>query len=222
MVYKINFFMITKKTMFAMIVCLMFPFAGLAQNGSLYLMPSVQMFSFKNINLALNDAGFAETPLTFGSGAGGFGEYNRWRFGGEGTYFSGDKMLNGKSTSLEGGWGYFYAGYHLTENSWRLIPQLGIGFGGASLHAIMPTTSNNINDLLSQGNGSSLTIASTFAHTALSIEKNIQSGFYMGLKSSYNLAVGGPSAWKANGLAVAPEDAFSGFQLALIVGFILK
>jgi hypothetical protein len=222
MVYKINYFMKTKKTIIALILWLMFYGIGFAQNGSLYLMPSVQGFNFSNLNNDLKEAGFAETPVTFGSGAGGFGVYKQWRFGGEGTYFSGERFLEENSTVAQGGWGFFYAGYQLSNRTWRIVPQAGIGFGGLTIHATRPTSAASVGQLLQEGNSTSLSMGGSLLHTALSIEKEVSNNFYVGIKSSYNISLSGKTAWSAKGLSNATTDTFNGLQVALIVGFILK
>lgn len=222
MVYKINYFMKTKKTIIALILGVIFYGNVLAQDGSLYLMPAVQGFNFSNLNSDLKGAGFAETPMTFGSGAGGFGVFKQWRFGGEGTYFSGERFLEDKSTVAQGGWGFFYAGYELSKRSWRIVPQAGIGFGGLTIHATRPTSAASVSQLLQEGNSTSLSIVGSLLHAALSLEKEFSNNFYVGIKSSYNISLSGKTTWSAKGLTNATADTFNGLQAALIVGFILK
>lgn len=222
MVYNINYFMKTRKTIMALMLWVIVYGIGFAQNGSLYLMPSVQGFNFSNLNSDLKGAGFAETPVTFGSGAGGFGVFKQWRFGGEGTYFSGERSFEDKSTAAQGGWGFFYAGYELTNRSWRIVPQAGIGFGGLTIHATRPTSAASVSQLLQEGNSTSLSIGGSLLHAALSLEKEFSNSFYVGIKSSYNISLSGKSAWSAKGLTNATTDTFSGLQASLIIGFILK
>lgn len=222
MVYKINYFMKTKTTIMALTLWVILYGIGYAQNGSLYLMPSVQGFNLSNLDSDLTDASYAEIPLTFGSGVGGFGTYKKWRFGGEGTYFSGERSFENKYTVAQGGWGFFYAGYQLSNRTWRVVPQAGFGFGGLTVHATRPTSAASVDALLQEGNSTSLSIGGTLLHTALSIEKEIGDNFYVGLKSSYNISLSGKSAWSANGLTNSTNDTFDGLQAALIIGFILK
>lgn len=222
MVYKINYFMKTKITFIALVLLVIFYGNGFAQDGSLYLMPAVQGFNFGNLNSELKEVGFAETPLTFGNGVGGFGVFKQWRFGGEGTYFSGERSFEDKSTVAEGGWGFFYAGYQLSNRTWRIVPQAGIGFGGLTIHATRSTSAASVGQLLQEGNSTSLSLGGSLLHTALSLEKEVSNNFYVGIKSSYNLSLSGKTEWSAKGLTNTTSDTFNGLQVALIIGFILK
>lgn len=193
-----------------------------AQSSALYLMPSFQFYSYPNLNQHLRAAGLPEVAATFGSGAGGFGTINeRWRVGGEGTYFTGANTSGTTSTAAEGGLGLFYAGYVLTKNKWRWVPQAGIGYGGLAVTTTQ-LVNGSISDLLSTGSNSTrLENGSAFAHTGLSIERTVSDGLFLGLKGAYNFGLS-DSAWDAPGLNPSTSDRFSGFVVNLIIGFNLR
>ncbi|MFN5171097.1 MAG: hypothetical protein ACK5DD_15885 [Cyclobacteriaceae bacterium] len=195
-----------------------------SQSSALYLMPSFQFYSYSNLNQSLRAAGFPEVGATFGSGAGGFGTVNnRWRVGGEGTYFSGANHTGTTTTSAEGGLGLFYAGYVLTQKSWRWVPQAGIGYGGLAVTATRSVSTNSIGDLLTNApNSSTVSMGDGFVHTSLSIERNLSDAMFIGLKASYNLGLSGEREWETNGLANAVRDPFSSFQLSFNIGFVLR
>jgi hypothetical protein len=193
-----------------------------SQSSALYLMPSFQFYSYSNLNQSLRAAGFPEVGATFGSGAGGFGTVNnRWRVGGEGTYFSGANHTGTTTTSAEGGLGLFYAGYVLTQKSWRWVPQAGIGYGGLAVTATR-SVNGSLSDLLgSESNSTRLENGSAFIHTSLSVEKAFTDGFFLGLKGAYNFGLRDTS-WDAPGLSPSTSDRFSGATLNVIIGFVLR
>jgi hypothetical protein len=196
-----------------------------AQNpgSALYLMPATQRFSFGSLNNVLAQAGLPEAPMTFGSGAGGFGSAGNWRIGGEGTYFSGDASRNQNTTSLAGGLGYFYGAYVWQQNKWNIVPAAGIGYGGLTLTATRSTTATSIGELFgSSANSSTVSIGDGFMHTSLGIERNISDSMFFGIKASYNMGIRGERAWKTNGLTNSVSDPFRSFQVSLNIGFVLK
>ncbi len=197
---------------------------ALAQNqpttGSLYLSPGIQQFSFSNLNSDLTQAGFHKVPLAIGFGTGGYGQHQHLRIGGEGYYFSGSANKESTTTEIQGGWGYFYAGYKIGNNSWRLIPSLGLGWGGCSISAIQ-TISTSISDLINnQPNTSLVSIGGAFLHIALTIECDVPGQSYLAIKGTYNQAFS-KNEWTAMGLTNSVSDSFSGFQLSMIIGFTL-
>lgn len=202
---------------------LMFQLKAQNSSSALYLMPSAQRFSFGNINKALSQAGLPEAPMTFGSGAGGFGTIGQWRIGGEGTYFSGDASRGQNTTSLTGGLGYFYGGYVWQRNKWNIVPAAGIGFGGLRLVATRSTNAASIGDLLeTESNSRVVSMGDGFIHTTLGLERNLSNSMFLGLKAAYNIGLSGERAWKANGLTNSISDPFRSFQLSLNIGFILQ
>lgn len=196
-----------------------------AQNpgSALYLMPSTQQFLFSNINDALTQAGLPEAPMTFGSGAGGFGSMGKWRVGGEGTYFSGDATRGQSTTSLSGGLGYFYGAYVLSRKKWNLVPAVGLGYGGLTLTATRATSAVSIGGLLSnEANSSTVAMGDGFIHTSVGIERNLSDSMFFGIKGVYNLGMSGNRDWTTNGLRESVSDSFSSIQLSLTVGFVLR
>jgi len=189
--------------------------------GSLYLAPGVQQFSFSNLNSILTQAGFHKVPLAIGFGTGGYGQHKYLRIGGEGYYFSGSANRESTTTEIHGGWGYFYAGYVIGNNSWRLIPGLGLGWGGSNVSAIR-TSSSSLNDLINnQPNTSLISMGGTFLHTAVTIERDLPGKQYLAIKGTYNQDFSSKNEWTATGLTSSVSDSFSGFQLSLIIGFTL-
>ena len=196
-----------------------------AQNAgsTLYLMPATQLFPFGNINNALARAGLPETPMTFGSGAGGFGSIGNWRVGGEGIYFSGDASRGTDLTSLSGGLGYFYGAYVWQRKKWNIVPAAGIGFGGLTLNATRASSANSIGELIGNAaNSSTVSLGDGITHTSLGIERNISDAMFIGVKASYNMGLGGNREWKTTGLTNSVSDSFNSFQLSLSIGFVLK
>jgi hypothetical protein len=190
--------------------------------GSIYLAPGIQQFSFTNLNGSLTQAGFHKVPLAIGFGTGGYGQHKHLRFGGEGYYFSGSATRESTTTELQGGWGYFYAGYKIGNNSWRLITGLGFGWGGSNVSAIRTTTSS-LSDLINnQPNTSFVSIGGSFLHTAITIERDLPGNQYLAIKGTYNWGFSANNEWTAPGLTSSVSDSFSGFQLSLIVGFTLR
>ncbi len=190
--------------------------------GVLYLTPAIHVFSFSNLNQVLHGAGFSKVSSTFGFGSGGYGEFNRLRIGGEGTYFMGSSSGESGTTSVQGGWGFFYGGYSIVNTKWRIVPEVGFGFGGTSVQAIQQT-SGTLSDLLTtQPNASNLSIGDVFAHGAVGVEWKVTSNQYIGLKSAYNLALSGAKPWETPGLQQTVADPFSGFQLSFLVGFYIR
>lgn len=194
---------------------------GQHTTGSLYFAPGIQTFSFSNLNRVLTQAGFHEVPMAFGFGTGGYGQHKHLRIGGEGYYYSGTGKRESTSTELQGGWGYFYAGYKIGSNSWRLIPGMGLGWGGHSVSAIRPSSSS-ISDLMSnQPNASQVSIGDIFLHTAITIEHDLPGQQYVAIKGTYNRGFASKNEWSAPGLTTSVSDSFSGIQLSLVIGFIL-
>jgi hypothetical protein len=190
--------------------------------SAIYLMPAAQRFSFNSMNNILAQTGLAEVPMTFGSGVGGFGTVDRWRIGGEGTYFSGDASRGQNRTSLSGGLGYFYGAYVWQRKNWNIVPAVGIGFGGLTLTATRSVPASSLVELFSsEVNGSSVSIGDGFVHTSLGIERNISDTMFLGMKASYNMGLSSERTWKADGLTASLNDSFSSFQLSLNIGFIL-
>lgn len=193
------------------------------QGSALYLMPATQLFSFGNINNALTQAGLPEAPMTFGSGAGGFGSIRNWRIGGEGTYFSGNASRGQNTTSLSGGLGYFYGAYVWQRNKWNIVPAAGIGFGGLTLTATRATSATSIGELFgSEPNSSTISMGDALLHTSLGIERNISDAIFFGIKASYNMGLSGKREWRAAGLTNTVSDPFQSFQLSLNIGFVLR
>lgn len=195
-----------------------------AQHGAgvIYLSPGFQAFSFSNLNQALHKAGFSKVASAFGFGSGGYGEFNRWRIGGEGTYFTASSEGESGSTHLQGGWGFFYGGYSIINSTWRIIPEVGLGFGGATVQTVQQT-SGNLSDLLStQPNASNVSMGDMLAHTAIGIEWKVTRNQYVGLKGIYNLGLSGNRTWETPGLQQTVADPFNGFQLNLLVGFYIR
>lgn len=193
-----------------------------AQSSAIYLMPSAQFLSLPNLNRELASAGFPDTPGTFGSGAGGFGTINdRWRIGGEGTYFSGTRNQDNTSVTSEGGLGVFYAGYLVGHGAWHLVPQAGLGFGGVAVNATR-STAGSLTDLL-RGDGNTARVATggLFLHTGISLERDLADGLTLGLKASYNLAFS-EEKWTAPGTGSSVSDRFCGVTLNFVVGFRLR
>jgi hypothetical protein len=189
--------------------------------GSIYLAPGIQQFSFSNLNSALTQAGFHKVPLAIGFGTGGYGQHKHLRVGGEGYYFSGSANKESTTTEIHGGWGYFYAGYKIGNNTWRLIPSLGFGWGGSSV-SVIQTNSTSISDLINnQPNTSLVSIGGTFLHTAITVERDLPGQQYIAMKGTYNQAFS-KSKWTAPGLTNSISDSFSGFQISLIIGFSLQ
>ncbi len=189
--------------------------------SSIYLAPGVQQFSFSKLNNILTEAGFDKVPLAIGFGTGGYGQHKHLRVGGEGYYFSGSASRESTTTEINGGWGYFYAGYKIGNNSWRLIPGLGLGWGGSNVSAIR-TSSASLNDLINtQPNTSLISIGGTFLHTAITIERDLPGQQYLAIKGTYNRDFSSKNEWTASGLTSSVSDSFSGFQLSLIIGFAL-
>jgi hypothetical protein len=190
-------------------------------SGSLYMAPGIQQFSFSNLNSILTQSGYHKVPLTFGFGTGGYGEHNHLRIGGEGYYFSGSAKKESISTEIQGGWGYFYAGYKFGNNLWRFIPGAGLGWGGSTVSAIR-TTNSSIGVLIdNQPNASVVSIRGTFLHTAITIERDLPGHQYLAVKATYNQGFSAKE-WTAPGLTSSVSDSFSGFQLSLIIGFTLQ
>jgi hypothetical protein len=202
-------------------VCLTLSLAhAQAPSSALHLMPGVQGFSFNRLNSILVAAGFAEVPATFGSGVGGFGTFNRWRFGGEGTYFSGARTRGNNTTSVDGGLGYFYAGYVVGKQTWRWVPALGIGYGGLDVRTSRGTPVASLDQVLTTSPNSSLvSIGDAFIHTAVAVERSLSESMFLGVKASYNIGLSGDRAWKADGLAATVSDPFSNWQINVSVGF---
>lgn len=194
---------------------------GQHTTGSLYVAPGIQAFSFTNLNSVLTQAGFHEVPMAIGFGTGGFGQHKHLRIGGEGYYFSGTGKRESTSTELQGGWGYFYAGYQIGSHSWRFIPSMGLGWGGNSVSAIRPI-STSLGDLMNnQPNTSRVSIGGTFLHTAITIEHDLPGQQYVAIKGSYNRGFASNNEWSAPGLTTTVSDSFSGIQFSLLIGFIL-
>lgn len=192
-------------------------------SSSIYFMPAIQNFSTTNLNRSLTTAGLADVPLSFGSGAGGYGANGKWRFGGEGTYFSGDADRANTSTSVSGGLGYFYTGFLVSKNNWTLIPAVGIGYGGMTVAATRRSTSPTIDQLLTNNaNSSTVSIGDGFIHTSIAIEKPITDNIYFGIKGSYHLGLSGKQTWEAKGLNTSVADSFSHWQLSFSIGFALR
>lgn len=189
--------------------------------GSIYLAPGIQQFSFPHLNNVLTQAGFHKVPRAIGFGTGGYGQHKHLRVGGEGYYFSGAANKESTITEIQGGWGYFYAGYKIGNKYWRIIPTLGIGWGGSNVSAIK-TISTSINDLINnQPNSSYISIGSTFLHTAITVERDLPGQQYIAMKGTYNQAFS-KNEWTAPGLTNSVSDSFSGFQISLIIGFTLQ
>jgi hypothetical protein len=198
--------------------------ASSAQNsgGTLYMIPSIQVFSFNNINQSISNADFGEVPVTFGNVIGGYGVVNNWVIGGEGSYFSGTNSSPNTSTTLSGGWGYFYGGYTFNKTKWRIVPALGIGFGGCFVNATRNTQVPDLAALLTdQPNSSQISLGDALLHTSLSFERFLSKQVYIGIKASYNLGLTGKQPWEADGLQNSTEDAFGGFQAGIKIGFLL-
>lgn len=190
-------------------------------SGSLYMAPGVQQFSFSNLNRILTQAGYHKVPLTFGFGTGGYGQHKHLRIGGEGYYFSGSANKESTTTEIQGGLGYFYAGYKIGNNSWRLIPGLGLGWGGCNVSAIQ-TTNSSVSDLINnQPNSSLVSIGGTFFHTAITLERDLPGHQYLAVKATYNQGLSSKE-WTAPGLISSVSDSFSGLQLSLEFGFMLQ
>lgn len=189
--------------------------------GSVYFSPSLQVFSFQKLNQSFSQAGFEAVPVSSGFGVGGFGQLNRWRLGGEGTYFSGSKSNEIRSTEAEGGWGYFYGGY-VIGSRWRMIPALGIGWGGISVNAIQLATASFPEFLTTAPNTSRVSLGDVFLHSSLALERTLGKHYYLSAKATYNLGLSGSQAWSANGLTNSVSDPFRGFQASLVFGFILN
>ncbi len=189
--------------------------------GSVYLTPGIQQFSLSNLNSTLTQAGFHKVPMAIGFGTGGYGQHKHLRVGGEGYYFSGSASRESTTTELQGGWGYFYAGYIIGSNSWRLVPSLGLGWGGSSVSAIR-TITTSLGDLMNnQPNTSLVSIGGAFMHTAITIERDLPGQQYLAIKGTYNQAFS-KNEWTAPGLTNSVSDSFSGFQISLIFGYSLK
>lgn len=198
--------------------------AVLAQStsgGSIYFYPNLQVFSFQNLNQSFSQAGFEDVPITAGFGVGGFGQFNRWRLGGEGTYFSGGKSNEITSTETEGGWGYFYSGY-VIGSTWRMIPAVGIGWGGLTVNAIQSAQVSFPEFLTTAPNTSRVSLGDVFLHSALTLERMLGKHHYLGAKVTYNLGLSGSQDWSANGLVNSVSDPFRGIQASLVFGFNLN
>lgn len=192
-------------------------------SSALYLMPAVQGFRADQLNRSLAAAGFADLPITFGSGAGGFGTVGRWRIGGEGTYFAGSASRGTTTTSIDGGLGYFYAGYLAHQKTWTFIPAVGLGFGGMNVKATRTTAATSIDQLLtSDPNTHMAAMGDGFVHTSLAVEKNMSDNLYLGLKGSYHIGLSGARTWKAEGLSNSVADPFSHWQVSIAIGFRLQ
>jgi len=190
--------------------------------GSIYLAPGIQQVTFSNLNNLLTQAGFHKVPLAIGFGTGGYGQHKHLRVGGEGYYFAGSATSESTTTELQGGWGYFYAGYKIGNNSWRFIPGLGLGWGGSNVSAIR-TTNSSLSDLITnQPNTSLMSIGDTFIHTSITIERDLPGEQYLAFKGTYNRGFSKDNEWTAPGLTNSVSDSFGGFQLSLIIGFTLQ
>lgn len=193
------------------------------RGGALYMMPGIQRFQFSSLDGALAQAGFAETPVSFGKGFGGFGSAGNWRLGGEGTYFSGQALRGQNTTLLSGGMGYFYGAYVWQQGPWRIVPAAVPGFGGLVLSAVRATTVATAGELLgSQPNSSTLSMGDVFVHTSLGIERPLSQHMFIALRGAYHLGIGGNKPWNAEGFTAVLHDAFRSFQINLNVGFVLR
>ncbi len=187
--------------------------------GKLYLVTQVQFPSFNNLNHELTASGYAPVTVSFGSGTGGYGSIHRWIIGGEGNYFSAEQKENGKTTSMNGGWGFLFAGYVLSKGKVLVYPSLGIGGGGAAVHLITNAGNNTLGDLLAtEGNSTSISMGSFLVNTAISLEYPIGNQFDIGLKASYVTSLQ-EHAWQADGMSPSLSDSFGGFTLAFQFGF---
>lgn len=187
--------------------------------GKLYLVSQVQFPSFNNLNHALTEADYAPVKVSFGSGTGGYGSIHRWIIGGEGNNFSAEKKENGKITSMNGGWGFLFAGYVLSKGKVLVYPSLGIGGGGAAVHLIKNAGNNNLGDLLAtEGNSTSISMGSFLVNTAISCEYPVGNQMDIALKASYVTSLQ-EHAWQADGMSPSVSDSFGGLTLAFQFGF---
>lgn len=187
--------------------------------GKIYLVTQVQFPTFNNLNDELTAFGYAPVTASFGSGTGGYGSIHRWIIGGEGNYFSAEQKKNGKITSLNGGWGFLFAGYVLTKGKVLVYPSIGLGGGGAAVHLIKNAENNTLGDLLTtEGNSTSISMGSFLVNPAISLEYPIGNQLDIGLKASYVTSFQ-EHAWQAEGMSPTVSDSFGGVTLAFHFGF---
>lgn len=190
--------------------------------GKIYFQPQFQSLSLSNINAKLAESGFEAATASFGSGAGGYGYFGRFIFGGEGNYFSSIASNSASSTELNGGWGNFYFGYNLLAKSkGALYPSVGVGYGGATITAIRKVNQPTVNDILSNGNAATLAIGSAFLHTAVTYEWQINDSIGLGVKTAYNFTFG-ERDWRVYDAPINLTDRFGGLAVSAIVSFRLR
>ena len=110
---------------------------GEARSGGGFFSVGVHHAGIGDLNRQLGGAGYPEFGRAMLSiGGGGYGlRAGRLMLGGEGYgLITGENAVDGRSVSLQGGYGFFNVGY-LTELSPELAvyPMVGLGGGGVSL-----------------------------------------------------------------------------------------
>lgn len=191
-------------------------------HASVYFMPTVQFFRFNEMNTMLEQFGFPQTGPIYANGVGGFGKIKNWRIGGEGFYFnSSPENKASAQTNMNGGLGYFYGAYTLSIGQWQLIPTIGIGMGGVRVITTKKTDTSLGNLITNQPNSSVISNGNGLIHIGLSLEKIVNGNINLGCKSGYNLNLS-KNYWDAPGLTSSVKDPFGGFQLSLLVGFLIK